>query len=540
MRELNEFELATLSRLHANVVSYQNRNRLRSAYAEGEHRIERLGFSIPPQMAHFGVVIGWPQKSCEVLSSRLVPEGFSMATRSGLLDQLEDVFASNYMMFLERQAIDASIRHGVSFLFTTRGDTSVGEPEVLVTASTALSASCEIDPRSRIVTSALEVLGGSRINLYLPGVVLLCVRRPGGWVVEDEYLTGHNRVTCTPYVHGATIEKPLGRSRITKPLMNYTDAAVRTFLRQEVSAEFYSAPRIMALGGGREMFEDGEGNVRTGWEAIIGAAWAIPDEEDEMTGERHRVSVEQLPQMSMQPHSDQLRLIAQMASGETGIPVSYLGVVQDGNPTSAEAIYANEVDLVRIAMGQQPSLGMGRLSLAKDVLTVLNGDLGDAGEEDLRGLTARWADPRTRSITEQSQFVAQQVGSGNFQPGTEATLSQLPISPETVKQIASENRRGSVSQLVSGIGERLAAAEGDPLVAAAAAARDGSGLVPVVPVIDPDELSKKFEALGTAIRAGVVPASAAAYLGLDGLEFTGAVPVSLRQPESEAKKLEEA
>lgn len=456
MRLLNELELSTLNRLHSRVVGYQRRNLLRSAYAEGEHRIERLGFSIPPQMQHFTTVIGWPQKSCDVLSARLVPEGFSMPERTDLLDDLEDVFASNYMQFLERQAIDASIRHGVSFAFTTRGDTSKGEPEVLVTVSTALSASAEMDPRSRVVTAALEVLGGPRVNLYLPGVVLLCVRRPAGWFVEEEYPTGHSRVACTPYVHGASIEKPFGRSRITKPLMNYTDAAVRTLLRQEVSAEFYSAPRIIALGGGREIFEDDEGNVRTAWEAIIGAAWAVPDEEDEMTGERHRMDVKQLPQMSMQPHSDQLRLIAQMASGETGIPVSYLGVVQDGNPTSAEAIYANEVDLVRIAQGQQPSLGMGRLSLAKDVLTVLHGDLGEAGERDLRGLSARWADPRTRSITEQSQFVAQQVGSGNFQPGSEATLAQLPISADEVKRHAAENRRAAgasqLQQLLQGAG----------------------------------------------------------------------------------------
>lgn len=474
MRLLNDVELSTLSRLHSRVVGFQGRNKKLSAYAEAEHTVERLGFSIPPQMQHFSAVIGWPLKSCEVLSSRLVPAGFSMPERTELLDDLESVFADNYMVFMERQAIDASIRHGVAFTFTTRGDVAKGEPEVLVTVSTAMSASCELDPRSRLVTAALEVLGGPRVNLYLPGRVLLCVRRPQGWFVEDEFRTGHNRVACTPYVHGASIEKPLGRSRITKPLMAYTDMGVRTLLRQEVSAEFFSAPRIIALGGGKEILEDGEGKGRSGLEALIGAVWGIPDEEDDLTGERHRIDVQQLSQMSMQPHSDQLRLIAQMASGETGIPVSYLGVVQDGNPTSAEAIYANEVDLVRIALGQQPSLGMGRLSLAKDVLTVMHGDLGESGERALRGLTARWDDPRTRSITEQSQFVAQQVGAGNFQPGTEATLSQLPISPDEVKRMVADGRRGAVSALVAGIGARLDAAAADPVVAAASAAR-GAG-----------------------------------------------------------------
>ena len=42
------------------------------------------------------------------------------------------------------------------------------------------------------------------------------------------------------------------------------------------------------------------------------------------------------------------------------------------------------------------------------------------------------------------------------------------------------------------------------------------------------ELKTAFDALGVAIRAGVSPQSAAAKLGLDGIDFTVMVPVSLR------------
>ncbi len=52
-------------------------------------------------------------------------------------------------------------------------------------------------------------------------------------------------------------------------------------------------------------------------------------------------------------------------------------------------------------------------------------------------------------------------------------------------------------------------------------------------------MKTKFDALGVAIRAGVDPQSAATLIGLGGVEFTGAVPVSLRVPESDAKRLEE-
>lgn len=56
--------------------------------------------------------------------------------------------------------------------------------------------------------------------------------------------------------------------------------------------------------------------------------------------------------------------------------------------------------------------------------------------------------------------------------------------------------------------------------------------------IDPDVVKKKADAMGVLIRAGASTESAAREVGLTNVEFTGAVPVSLRLPESEAVQLE--
>lgn len=58
-------------------------------------------------------------------------------------------------------------------------------------------------------------------------------------------------------------------------------------------------------------------------------------------------------------------------------------------------------------------------------------------------------------------------------------------------------------------------------------------------VSDAADLKAKFDALGVAVRAGVDPDDAARRLGLGGVKFTGAVPVSLRLPETDATTLEE-
>lgn len=45
-----------------------------------------------------------------------------------------------------------------------------------------------------------------------------------------------------------------------------------------------------------------------------------------------------------------------------------------------------------------------------------------------------------------------------------------------------------------------------------------------------DSVKSKAEAMGVLIRAGVDQESAAAHVGLSGVQFTGLVPVTLRDP----------
>lgn len=56
---------------------------------------------------------------------------------------------------------------------------------------------------------------------------------------------------------------------------------------------------------------------------------------------------------------------------------------------------------------------------------------------------------------------------------------------------------------------------------------------------DADDAKKKADAMSALIRSGVDPESAAAQVGLTGVEFTGAIPNTLRVPEREAGQLEE-
>lgn len=470
-RLLDEDELRTLARLRAQIRGQKRRNSLRDKYDDGEHVLDKMPVSIPGSMKDLRIPIGWPAKACNARASRMKPSMYSNRVKTSLLDDVEEIFTANQWQQVERQAIRSAIRHGVSFVFTSRGNPALGEPAELMTVADAHNATAIRDGRTRRTVAALELVneptppGGFPLDrqiLYLPGRTLVLENGTDRRLrVESEVPTATQRVLCTPYVHDATLQRPFGRSAISRELMGLTDLGVRTMMRFESTSEFYSAPRVWMKSALAELFDagkDGDEGIRAGWEPIIGAIMGLPEVFDEETGEVISPELHQLPQVTMQPHVDGFRMIAGQVSGETSVPLSYLGVVQDSNPTSEGAIKASELDLVNLAIYLQDSFDTGRRSLALDVLTVRHGALDEAMMKDLATLKPRWDDPRTKAVLEQSQLVVQQVEAGNFQPGAESTLRQLPISEEDVQTFAQEARTAQGSSRVRELLEQAARA----------------------------------------------------------------------------------
>ena len=105
MVSLREDDRKVVAALFQRVAERSERNQLRSVYVEGERLLTRIGFSIPPGMESLQLAVGWPRKTCEVKSSRLVPDGFSARTTSSLMADMDDVFYSNQGEVVERLAI---------------------------------------------------------------------------------------------------------------------------------------------------------------------------------------------------------------------------------------------------------------------------------------------------------------------------------------------------------------------------------------------------------------------------------------------------
>lgn len=447
-RKLTDEESKAFHRMLTTIRRKTARNILRTKYVDDKKRLDKIGFSVPPHMVDFQTPIGWARKGIVTPASRIRPDGFTLPRTSSLLDEVNDVFEDDHFAAVERMAIESSLQHGVSFVFVTPGDPILGEPEVIVSARTALEGTAEVDPRTNRVLNALEVISGVENLLYLPGMTLSVERVDRDWMVTREYGGVANFVPCVPYIWGWSLSRPMGRSRVTRPLMGYIDRGVRTMLRQEVTAEFFSAPQRTLLGAEEEHFTDPKTGERVSpLDALIGGVWALPSVRDEETGELIKPTLEQLQQASMQPHSEMLRTIGLMVSSELSIPVAYLGIIHD-NPSSADAILASESDMVAMVEYERDlSYGISRQNLARTIIAVKYGGITTAMAAELRGLNAHFANAGTP--TRAARADAAQKYSMTFPNGDpEVAMEEYGLTKSQIERnLAYAKRAAGASQL---------------------------------------------------------------------------------------------
>lgn len=464
---LSDDENAILARLQASLSAKKGINDKRSLYHDAKQVVQHLGIAIPPALQTVETVIEWPATAVEALENRIDLDGFVIPGASTADLGIDQIVDDNRLMLESVQAHTSALKYGPSFLAVLAGD--AGEPDVVMRTLSATSTTGLWDANLRRLSAVLSVTGADGMGLkefilYLPDVVITASRDGASWSIERApHSLGRCPVSLLPFKPSP--ESPFGRSRITQGVMTTTDRAVRTLLRMEVSAEFYSAPQRYILGADASAFQDANGNTLPGWAALVSSMLAIGPDEDGNTP-----TVGQFPQLTMQPHMDMVRSDAAVFAGMTKIPVNMLGIIHD-NPASDAAMHTAYLALNKEAERAHIPFGYGWVDAMRMAVEIRD---GAAAAEALTGLRAKWRNPATPTKGEASKAVVEQVAAGILPPDSEVTLEQLGYDDVTIQRIVADRRRSAVSQLVSGIGERLAAAEVSPAVQAVAAER-GSG-----------------------------------------------------------------
>lgn len=431
---LTDEETRSLRRLLAVWKRRLSANQQRSLYFEGEQAFKDLGIALPPQLRNVRTCLGWPMQAVRKAAVRSQFLGLR-------LPGVDDPFELNGLLERNRFALEFSQanmdagKHGLSFVSVARGD--VGEPDVQIQAHSAEHASAVWDSRRRRLSEALSIgsydSGGNPdvLTLWLPGKIVFCVRDGSGWQV-DRRGTPRQTVQVVPVPHDPQLSKPLGRSRITGPVMTITDMAVREYARMEGNAELYSFPQLAAEGVDPEAFEN-VGQAEK-FQLAMDRMVAIAKDPD-----GDNPTLKQFSQGSMQPHSDMLRTLAMAFCGETGIPPASLGVVADSNPSSEAAIRAGEHDLLIDVMHQNKYvLNYAAVDIARLVVMVRDG-LSEPPVESW-GLSAHFADPEFRSTSANADAYVK-LASASPDIADSPVLLGLLFAPDEVEDLQAHLRR---------------------------------------------------------------------------------------------------
>lgn len=251
MNLLTSQEAALVDQAMAQLQQAELANAQAEAYYEGTARAKRLNLVIPEHSLGLKTVIGWPGTVVDSLEERLDFQGWTNGNKYGL----DRVYSDNLLPMESGMAhLDAMI-FGVSFAAVLKGDTSIGEPEVLITVETPKSATGVFSRRTRRLEAGLirriEKTSGAdtvRATLLTDREVVEIRRAGGAWVVEDRQPHGLGRVPMVIFPNRRRASRAGGRSEITKPVRALTDQAVRTLIGMDVNREFFSAPQRYIIG----------------------------------------------------------------------------------------------------------------------------------------------------------------------------------------------------------------------------------------------------------------------------------------------------
>lgn len=442
---------ALLHRLLRTLAQREQTNATLDAYYEAERNFRRWhGGTVPEQYYNLGLALGWCSKAVDALARRCNVLG--MVWGDGDLDAIgyREVWDGNRLGSEIDQGITSALIHGVAFGVVSRGEESQGEPGGLVHFYSAKDATGTRNARSRRLDDLVVVNsrdGEGRIDgltLYLPGRTVTAVRDSSGWETDESQHPFW--VPAAPLVYRPRLGRPMGRTRLTRPVRGLQDAAVRALVRLEGHMDVYAFPEFWMLGADESIFQDENGAPQPKWKVMLGRIKGIPDDED---ATNPRADVKKFEASSPQPHLAALNAYSKMFARETSLPDSAVAITDYANPTSAEAYDSSQYELVAEAEGALSEFSPALRHLVPLAMAMQQG-LSEV-PESWRSIDIVPGDVRYTSRAAQADAGVKQVSAAPWLADTEVGLRLLGLSPADITEALSERTRVRSQDMLSGL-----------------------------------------------------------------------------------------
>lgn len=328
--------------LRRRLADKQTRVLLRYKYYEMKNNAQDFSSLAPEKFKGLKETVGWCAKAVDSLADRLQFDEFQNDEFN-----LSEIFLSNNQDILIDSAVLSALISACSFVYIREDN---GYPRLQVIDGS--NATGIIDPVTNLLTEGYAVLERDSMGVvkteayFMAGMTEIYSHG----VLVQRIPNAAPYALLVPIIYRPDAKRPFGHSRISRACIAYTQTALRTIKRSEVSAEFYSFPQKYVLG----LSEDAEFNNRL---ATISSFLNFTKD-----GDGDHPIVGQFQQQSMTPYTEQLRTLASLFAGETGLTLDDLGFATE-NPSSAEAIKAGHENLRLTARKAQRTFGTGLLNV---------------------------------------------------------------------------------------------------------------------------------------------------------------------------------
>lgn len=430
----------TIRRLNSQLSRLASRNRLLDAYYDAEKNLRSAhGGVVPQQYFRLGLALGWSAKAVDALARRCNLDGMTWA--DGDLDSLgfSELWDDNRLGAEVDQGITSALIHGPAFVAASRG--SDGEPAGLVHFYSALDATGTRNPRTRLLDDLLVVNDRDKqgdptaLTLYLRNETFTAVRDGATWS-EPERSPHEFGVPAAVMPYSPRLRKPMGRSRLSRPVRGIQDAALRELVRLEGHMDVYAFPEFWMLGADERIFKDAQGNVLPKWQVMLGRIKGIPDDED---AENPRADVKKFDAASPEPHLAALNAYSKLFARETSLPDSAVAITDFANPTSADSYDASQYELIAEAEGTVDEFSPALRQVVPIALAMQNGYAAVPAE--WRSMKCQWRDPRYQSRAALADAGAKQIASVPWLAETEVGLELLGMTPQQIERALADRRR---------------------------------------------------------------------------------------------------
>lgn len=438
---LTSEELTQLNELADTYNYHQSRNARKEKYYEGHITLNdvNLGIALPQGLRNLEVGCSWGQKAVDVLAARSMFDGF--VSSSGSLDSLARLVAENRLVAEYAKACRDELKYGCVFT-TLSADAAIGCR--IHFHSPATAAALWSGEKGRIACGLAiidtvrdehfeDVWRPTLVNFYTDTAVIV-LRSNGSFWTAERLPHSMGRPMMEPLIWNATNSKPFGRSRLKRPIRALIDDYVRTAANAAIALEFDTTPQKYILGVTDEQYDAIVSNKFKTYIGSILAATSNPD-----TGENPTLG--QLAQGSLTPHVEKMRMTATQFAAATGLTVTDVGVVNDANPTSSDAILAQSQTLVLLAQQLNTSNGDALRTIACMAQAVARSCTLDELTTEERSIMAHFKNPAMPSVAVTADAAIKIASARQEFASTDTFLEMIGFDQADIRRIKAQEQR---------------------------------------------------------------------------------------------------